>query len=156
MFKKLFILAAMYGIFISSSAASEIQTTTPQQGEKVMTETTVNDYEAVKKAINQYLEAGKKGKSEVMKSAFHKDAIMYTSANSEISGGAIQNLFDYIDSNPAAPEIEAQITAVDIAGTIAYARVESNNWHGARFSDMFLLLKEGNEWKIITKTYFTH
>ena len=26
---------------------------------------------------------------------------------------------------------------IDIAGTVAYAKVESNNWHGARFSDMF-------------------
>ncbi|MBQ8676891.1 MAG: nuclear transport factor 2 family protein [Alphaproteobacteria bacterium] len=117
---------------------------------------TIKDYEGVKAALNKYLEAGRQGKSEIMKPAFFESAIMYTSAKGEISGGAIQGLYDYIDGNPAAPEIEAEITAIDIAGTVAYARVESNNWNGARFSDMFLLLKEGNEWKILTKVYYTH
>lgn len=153
MLKKILFMLAMLGIFAIPSYAAD---TNNNQGENIMTETSVKDYEAVKTALNKYLEAGKQGKSEVMKPAFHKDAIMYTSAKGEVSGGAIQSLYDYIDGNPAAPEIEAEITAIDIAGTVAYARVESNNWHGARFSDMFLLLKEGNEWKILTKVYYTH
>lgn len=49
--------------------------------------------------------------------------------------------------------MEADITSVDIAGNIAYARVESNNWHGARFSDMFLLLKVNGDWKILIKVF---
>lgn len=116
----------------------------------------VNDYQAVKDTLNKYLEAGKKGKSEIMKQAFHKDAIMYNADNGEINGGKIKALFDYIDNNPAAPEIEAEITSIDIAGNIAYARVESNNWHGARFSDMFLLLKDNGVWKILTKVFYTN
>lgn len=116
----------------------------------------VSDYQAVKNTINKYLEAGKKGKSEIMKPVFHQDAIMYNADKGEINGGSIKALFDYIDNNPAAPEIEAEITSVDIAGNIAYARVESNNWHGARFSDMFLLLKDSGEWKILTKIFYTN
>ena len=116
----------------------------------------VSDYQAVKDTINKYLEAGKQGKSEIMKPAFHKDAIMYNSDKGVIEGGAVQALFDYIDNNTAAPEIEAEITSVDIAGNVAYARVESNNWHGARFSDMFLLLKDNGEWKILTKVFYTN
>lgn len=153
MLKKILFMVAIFGMFAMPSYAADIN---PNNGENTMTDTSVKDYEAVKVALNKYLEAGKQGKSEVMKPAFHKDAIMYTSAKGEISGGAIQGLYDYIDGNPAAPEIEAEITAIDIAGTVAYARVESNNWHGARFSDMFLLVKEGNEWKILTKVYYTH
>lgn len=116
----------------------------------------VSDYQAVKNTLNKYLEAGKKGKSEIMKSAFYKDAIMYNADNGNINGGAIKALFDYIDANPAAPEIEAEITSIDIAGNIAYAKVESNNWHGARFSDMFLLLKDNGTWKILTKAFYTN
>ncbi len=114
----------------------------------------VKDYQAVKETLNKYLEAGKQGKSEIMKPAFHKDAIMYTSADGNVSGGAIQGLFDYIDNNPAAPEIKAEITSIEIAGNIAYAQVESDNWHGERFSDMFLLLKDNGDWKIITKVFY--
>lgn len=116
----------------------------------------VKDYQAVKETLNKYLEAGKQGKSEIMKPAFHKDAIMYTSADGNVSGGAIQDLFDYIDNNPAAPEIKAEITSIEIAGNIAYAQVESDNWHGERFSDMFLLLKDNGDWKIITKVFYTN
>jgi hypothetical protein len=155
MLKKLLLSTAMLAMFANPSFAAA-NNANINQGEKVMQQTTVNDYEAVKAALNKYLDAGRQGKSEIMKPAFHKDAIMYTSDKGEISGGTIQGLYDYIDGNPAAPEIEAEITAIDIAGTVAYARVESNNWHGTRFSDMFLLLKDGNEWKILTKVYFTH
>ncbi len=116
----------------------------------------VNDYQAVKETINKYLEAGKQGKSEIMKPAFHKDAIMYNADNGIINGGTINALFDYIDNNPAAPEIEAEITSIEIAGNIAYAKVESNDWHGARFSDMFLLLKDNGAWKILTKVFYTN
>ena len=155
MLKKLLLAAVLCSMFANLATAVENQTNS-NQGENIMNETSVNDYKAVKAVLKKYLEAGKQGKSEIMKPAFHKDAIMYTSAEGKISGGAIQGLYDYIDGHPAAPQIEAEITAVDIAGSVAYARVESNNWHGARFSDMFLLLKEGNEWKIITKVYYTH
>lgn len=153
MLKRLFLLVAIFGMFANSVLAVEIKT---NYGEKVMSEISVNEYEAIKSVLNKYLEAGKIGRSEVMKPAFYKDAIMYTSAKGEVTGGAIQGLYDYIDGHSAAPEIEAEITAIDIVGTIAYARVESNNWHGARFSDMFLLVKEGNEWKILTKIFYTH
>lgn len=153
MFRKLFLFSAIFGVFINSVSAADVKS---NYGEKIMSETTVNEYEAVKNVLAKYLDAGKLGKSEVMKPVFYKDAIMYTSAKGEVSGGAISGLYDYIDTHPAAPEIEAEVTAIDIAGTVAYAKVESNNWHGARFSDMFLLVKEGNEWKILTKVFYTH
>lgn len=151
MFKKILFLAIL-GISITSANAADISVN--NKGDKFMV--SVSDYQAVKNTLNKYLEAGKKGKSEIMKQAFHKDAIMYNADNGEINGGGIKLLFDYIDNNPAAPEIEAEVTSIDIAGNIAYARVESNNWHGARFSDMFLLLKDNGEWKILTKVFYTN
>lgn len=152
MLKKILFLAIL-GISITSANAADISVNN-DKGDKSMV--SVNDYQAVKDTLNKYLEAGKKGKSEIMKQAFHKDAIMYNADNGEINGGEIKALFDYIDNNPAAPEIEAEITSIDIAGNIAYARVESNNWHGARFSDMFLLLKDNGVWKILTKVFYTN
>lgn len=152
MLKKILFLAIL-GISITSANAADIGVNN-DKGDKSMV--SVNDYQAVKDTLNKYLEAGKKGKSEIMKQAFHKDAIMYNADNGEINGGKIKALFDYIDNNPAAPEIEAEITSIDIVGNIAYARVESNNWHGARFSDMFLLLKDNGVWKILTKVFYTN
>lgn len=152
MIKKI-LFSVLLGLSITSAYAADFNVKN-DKGDKAMI--SVNDYQEVKKTINKYLQAGKEGKSEIMKPAFHKDAIMYNADNGSINGGAIQALFDYIDNNPAAPKIEAEITSIDIAGNIAYAKVESNNWHGARFSDMFLLLKDNGTWKILTKVFYTN
>lgn len=114
------------------------------------------DYAAIRQVVGLYLQAGREAKSETMKPAFHKDAIMYSVDKGSISGGPIQNLYDYIDGHPKADSLEAEITAIDIASTVASVRVESDKWHGARFSDIFLLLKDKEGWKIITKVYHTH
>ena len=152
MLKKILFLLVL-GLSITSANAADVRLNI-NEGDKSMV--SVSDYQAVKDTISKYLEAGKQGKSEIMKHAFHKDAIMYNADKGAIEGGNIQALFDYIDNNPAASDMEADITSVDIAGNIAYARVESNNWHGARFSDMFLLLKDNGEWKILTKVFYSN
>lgn len=92
----------------------------------------------------------------ILRPSVYKDAIIYSAPEGKVDGGSITALFDYLDGNPAATELEADITAVDIVGNIAYAKVESDNWHGARYTDMFLLVKEGGEWKILTKVFHTH
>ncbi len=149
--KLLTIIAAV--IFCLGSQAKAAENTV--KGE-TMQEVKVSDYEAVKEALGKYLEAGRQGKSAVLRPAVYKDAIMYSAAGGKVEGGSINALFDYLDNNPAAPEIEAEITAVDVAGNIAYVKVESDKWHGARYTDMFLLVKDGSEWKILTKVFHTH
>jgi len=116
----------------------------------------LHEYEAIRKVIGLYAEAGRQARSDVMKPVFHQNAIMYGFAGGRLSGGPIQGLFDYIDGNPKAVELKTEITAIDIVGDIAHVRVESDNWNGARYSDMFLLVKEGGQWKILTKTFQTH
>lgn len=114
------------------------------------------EYSAIRKVMGLYIQAGKEANSSVMKPAFHKDAIIYGTSGAEVTGGPIQGLFDFIDSHPKATNLEAEITSIDIVNNIAHVRVESNNWSGARYSDMFLLLKDGGGWKIITKIYYDH
>lgn len=116
----------------------------------------LDDYAAIRRAIGLYIQAGKEASSAIAKPAFHKDAAIYSVSNGAISGGPIQGLFDFFDSHPKATELRADAVAIDIAGTVAWARVESDKWHGARYSDMFLLLKEADGWKIITKVFHTH
>lgn len=153
--KFLFLFLALFTINYANVAKGEIDTKS-EEGNKMMNEISVKDYEAVKKALNNYLEAGKKGDSKILQPSVYKDAIMYSAADGNVEGGSIKALFEYLDGNPAAMELEANITSIDIAGNIAYAKVESNNWHGSRYTDMFLLVKDGNDWKILTKTFHTH
>lgn len=112
-----------------------------------------DDYTAIRKLFDLYIQAGTKGKSDIMKDAFHPDAVMYGAVDGKMGGGPIQNLFNYVDGGPPASGLEAEITAIEVHETIASARVESRNWNGARYSDMFILVKDGNAWKILTKVF---
>nr|WP_236765652.1 nuclear transport factor 2 family protein [Agrobacterium tumefaciens] len=113
----------------------------------------LNDIEAIRTALGLYLEGGRQGKSAVMKPAFHPQAVMYGDPTGTVEGGPVSRLFDDIDGNPAAPDLKAEIVSVEVQGSVAYARVESDNWGGARYSDMFLLVKNDGQWKILTKAF---
>lgn len=153
--KILFLCLALLTASVVNAANNEMSVNLCK-GSIAMKEVSVKDYEAVKKALNNYLEAGRKADSRILKSSVYKDAIMYSADEGKVDGGSINSLFEYLDNNPPATELEADITSVDVAGNIAYAKVESDKWHGARYTDMFLLVKENNEWKILTKVFHTH
>ena len=155
---KKFLLTLFCAVTVIYSASATQNATQPNlnKGEIVMPETSIKDYQAVKAVLNQYLKAGMEGKSDILRPYTHKDALMFGRADGKLEGGSIDNLFAYLDNHPAAKELEAEITAIEIVEGIAYARVESNNWNGARFTDMFLLVKDGNDWKILTKAFYTH
>lgn len=53
--------------FCLTSRAYAAETTNTQEGDMVMQEVKVSDYEAVKEALNKYIEAGRQGKSEILR-----------------------------------------------------------------------------------------
>ena len=55
-----------------------------------------------------------------------------------------------------ATEIQPRITSVDVTGTIATVRLETDNWTGYRFTDMFTLLRVDGQWKIMNKVFHLH
>lgn len=119
-------------------------------------ETNLSDYQAIRDSLNLYIEGGRQGKSSIMKIAFHPQAVMYGHVDGKLVGGPIQILFDGIDNAPAAKNLKADVTKIDIAGKIAQAQVESRDWSGASYTDMFQFVKDGSEWKILVKEYHTH
>lgn len=114
------------------------------------------DEAAIRKTIQIYIDGGIAGSGDAMKPAFHEGATIYGYIGPDLFGGPIQQLFDWNDSNGPAADLKADITNVDIEGTIATARVELDNWTGHRFTDMFTLLKTDGEWKIISKVFYLH
>lgn len=69
---------------------------------------------------------------------------------------ALQGLFDWVDKNPPAKDLQARLASVDVAGTVATVRLEIDNWGGHRFTDMFTLLKLDGQWQIISKVFYLH
>jgi len=123
-----------------------------------MTKTTyVDEYRAVIDAIGKYLEGGAKAESSIMQPAFHSDAAMFTvNEESEITRAPSQALFDGIDNDFTPSTPKSAVVTVDIVGTVASARVDSDDFDGFRFSDFFHLLKANGAWQIVAKTFYTH
>lgn len=118
--------------------------------------TRVNEYDAVVRTLQLYIEGAKSGRGADMKPAFHQDATMFGYVGAELFAGPIQHLFDWNDQNGPATGLQARIASIDIIGTIAVARLELDNWTGHRFTDLFTLLKVEGEWKIMSKVFHLH
>ena len=120
------------------------------------TSTNVNEYDAIEKIIQPYIEGAKSGKGDDMKPAFHQDATIFGYAGPDLFAGPIQQLFDWNDENGPATGLKARIASIDLIDTVATVRLELDNWTGSRFTDLFTLLKVDGEWKIMNKVFHLH
>ncbi len=114
------------------------------------------DIEAISSVIQIYVEGGRKGDATIMKRAFRENATIHGHTAGGLLAGPIQLMFDYITENPPAPDLEAKIVNIDLANTVATARVELTDWLGTRYTDQFTLLKENGAWIITSKVFHTH
>lgn len=115
-----------------------------------------DDIQLIKSTIQHYINGAKSGKGDEMKPAFHEDATIFGYIGSDLFAGPIQKLFDWNDENGPATNIVTNIANIDVEGTIATVRLESDNWTGHQFTDFFTLLKVDGEWKIINKVFHLH
>ncbi len=120
------------------------------------TATNVSEYDKIAKAVQHYLDGAMSGRGDDMKPAFHKDATIFGYVGADLLAGPIQQLFDWNDVNGPATGLQARIASIDLIGTVATVRLELDNWTGARFTDLFTLLKIDGEWKIMNKVFHLH
>ncbi len=117
---------------------------------------TVSDRDAIVATLQHYIEGARSGSGDRMKPAFHADATIFGHIGADLFGGGIQKLFDWNDENGPAADIRVRIVDIDIAGSVATARLEIENWTGHRFTDLFTLLKTGAQWQIMNKVFHLH
>ncbi|MEE5101293.1 nuclear transport factor 2 family protein [Pseudomonas alliivorans] len=120
--------------------------------------TYVSEYQAIVEVLNKYNEGCKQAKSSIMKPAFSEQATMFSvDGDGKLTGGPIQTLFDVIDSAfRPSPEAQGVIVNIDIVGTAASARIDTNDVSGFCFTDLFNLLKVDGEWTVVSKIFHTH
>ncbi len=121
-----------------------------------LSKSNLREQSAIAEVIQHYINGARTGKGDDMKPAFHADATIFGHIGDDLFAGPIQKLFDWNDGNGPAKDIQAEIANIDVAGTVATARVELENWTGYRFTDLFTLLKVGGEWKIMNKVFHLH
>lgn len=119
------------------------------------------EHDAIVRTMQLYIDGGKTGKSELMRPAFHPDASFLGYAGGNLYND-VQQLFDWIDKNGPAPDIQPRFASVDILDSIAVVRLEVENWSGklagsgVHMSDLFTLLKTPEGWRIIQKAFHWH
>ena len=114
------------------------------------------DIQDISSVIQTYVEGGRKGDASIMKPSFRKNAIIHGHTDGGLLAGPIKMLYDWVESNPPAPDLEAKIVNIDLANTIATARVELTDWLGTRYTDQFTLLKENGTWTITSKVFHAY
>ena len=116
----------------------------------------VSEYDAITKTVQHYIDGAKSGRGVDMKPAFHQDATIFGYVGADLFAGPIQHLFDWNDQNGPATGLQARVASIDIIDTIATVRLETDNWTGHRFTDLFTLLKVDGNWKIMNKVFHLH
>ncbi|HSJ67727.1 MAG TPA: nuclear transport factor 2 family protein [Anditalea sp.] len=122
----------------------------------------LTDYEAIIKTVQFYIDGSLQGKSEIMQSGFHNQATIVGHFGGSLVAGPIQQLYDLIDGNGPAADIEPNFTSIEILGTIAVARLDVEHWSGevigsdTHMSDIFTLIKTSEGWKIANKMFYVH
>lgn len=105
----------------------------------------------IRKALDAYIEAAIKGDSKIAKPVFGDLATISYSENDSLVSSPIQALFDYYDQT-GPHHAEYEITSLEVGGNVGIVRIDSK-FGNVSFDDMFALVKDGENWKIVSKVY---
>ncbi len=133
---------------------TRIQTLGPTQADSKVQELSAAAKKAVEEVVGKYIEGGRAADSSIMKPAFHENAQMSGPAEEGAFSGPIQALYDYVDSNGPATDLDMRIVSITISDERAASVVlQADHWNGKNFMDHFHLLKIDGTWKILSKIY---
>ena len=108
---------------------------------------------AILKAVELYAEAGRQASREIGQQAFTEAATMSWVENGKITTVPITALYDALEQT-GGEEVTYGVTDINIAGNVAFVRIDSWFSKLASFNDMFTLAQQENgEWKIVSKIY---
>ena len=114
----------------------------------------ISEFKAVKATVEEYVEAVKAKDHKICKPYFTKGAGCYGLTDGVFNDGDIEALWKVLDEAKNT-DVTGHIDVLHVDGTIAIARLVEDGWEGYDFSDYFVLIKLGSDWKIITKCWHT-
>ena len=152
-------LFLVLGISIMISACGNIKTNNydleimeEKMENKNFNNATPEQLEGIKKALDSYIEAAVKGDSKIAEPVFTDNATISHIENDSLISLPIQALFDYYNSDVCPQPASYKITACQVADDVAIVAIDSN-FGGTKFDDMFSMVKDGKEWKIVSKIF---
>lgn len=117
-----------------------------------------SEIEGVRQAIQQYIDSSYSANVEMLRKIFHPKALMSGFLQGKLLIGSPEPFFDDIVKHPSMAETgvpyQAEMISIDVVGQIASVTLLERGFFGAlNFTNYFHLLKENDEWKIISKTF---
>ena len=122
----------------------------------------ITTHDAIIYAMETYLEGIREGNSSIMRLAFHPAATFFGYYPGGVMEGSANALFEWIDKNGPAPDIQARYAGVEIIGKIALVRLKLEGLSGSlagtnvSMSDVFTLMQTDSGWKIVQKAFHWH
>lgn len=141
----------IFSVLTIGSLLSSCQNSNNQDNKKEVMESNQEQKDGILKAIDLYVEAGRKGDGNIAKPAFASTATMSWSENGALKSVPIQALYDGFSA--AEPMVAGyKLITLDVEGDAAIVRIESQ-FGPDKYADMFTLVKDSSNWKIISKIY---
>ena len=108
---------------------------------------------AITKTLMDYVDGTANGEPARVKDAFHKDLNLYHVKNGELVVWKGTNYTNNIKEGKKSNRI-GKIVSIDQEGNAAMAKIEIKMPHLKRiYTDYLMLLKVGEQWKIIHKSF---
>ena len=117
----------------------------------------IAEYDAIVSVVNNYIEGGRAGSGAITKRAFHDQANLFGYFGNNLLGPEMQKLYDLRDKiGPAKDVIAARFTHVDITGTTANVRLDTERAGKPLYTDYLNMVKLDGAWIIVSKVFHTH
>ena len=113
---------------------------------------TPEQLEGINKALEAYINAAVKGDSKIAEPVFTHNATISHIENDSLVSLPIQALYDYYNSDVCPQDASYTITACNVSDDVAIVAIDSD-FGGTKFDDMFSMVKDGKDWKIVSKVF---
>lgn len=113
--------------------------------------------DGIRQAVNYYIDGLREGSVEILKQAFHEQATMCGYLGEDLLVVPIEGLYDFVAAHPAPAQsgepFSAEIVSLEVAGSVATAKIAEKSYQGFNFSTFFHLLKIEDRWWIVGKVF---
>jgi hypothetical protein len=112
------------------------------------------DEAGVRACIEKYFLGHSTGVGDHFRKAFHPDAKLFFIRDGQVTQWTLEEYAGRASGKPAPDEAQRKrrIESIDITGNAAFAKIVLE-YPAVTFTDYMSLLKIGDEWKIVNKTF---
>jgi len=108
----------------------------------------------IEKTIELYIEGSRQGNSSISAQAFAEGATLSGIHEGKFMLVPIQVLYDLVDNN-GAQEVTYKIESCSIEKDVAIVRLDAQ-FGTHKYTDMFTMVKDADQWKIVSKVFHLH